>query len=408
MKKFNKWIIDHYIILFNLYFISIFLKSTTLTIDYPFINTVQKIVRCIAFAFMMYRLILLLPDYIMLLKCKKWKEKTRFEKLVVSTITMLLFGEIINFILYRNIRLVSITLVIISAYKVDYKKIIKNMLIMQLIMTCITVASSIFGITQNFTIPRENGLLRYSLGFAFTTNLSQIILFSTIIYIYTNKFKVSNVNLLFMQVLNLFVYYITNSKTELVMFEIVFILTILYNSKWNVIINKTKEKISKLFVHHFILLPILSLILVLLYGNNWNIINKANKMMSNRLAQTYEVVSDENVKVFGSNIELVGYGIGDIIKYNGEVKSNYIDNEYLQILVINGIIVDVGVVILINILLYCLWYNKTYKEFCIVMIYLIFGLLNPRIIDLMYSPVLFLISDFVIKTIKEKDELNGK
>lgn len=408
MKKFNAVITKNYILFFNLYFISIFLKSTTLVVDYPILNTIQKAIRFIAFLFMLIRLIILLPEYYNQIREKKWKEKSKLEKIILITAGILLIAEIINFILYRDIRLLSITLVILSAYNVDTKKIIKNVLTMQLAMTCLVIFASIFGITQNYAVPREDGNLRYSLGFAFTTNLSQIVLFATLLYCYIEDFKVSNTILFFLQITNLLIYYITNSRTEILVFEALVVIILLYRYIPNKTFNKAKKIISKIFVRFYWCIPILSLVVVLLYANGGEFINKLNQLLSNRLAQTYEVIADGNIKLFGSDVELIGYGIGDIIKYGNNIKSNYIDNEYLQMLVLYGIIITVSFIVLMNILLYALYKQRRYKELFMCAIYLLFGVLNPRIIDLMYSPILFMLIPYIMNLIKQKENVNGE
>lgn len=408
MKKFNAAITKHYILFFNLYFISIFLKSTTLVVDYPILNTIQKTIRIIAFLFMLIRLILVILEYYNKIIGKKWKDKTKLEKIILVTLGTLLIAEIINFALYRDIRLLSITLVILSSYKVETKKIMKNILTVQLLMTCLTIFTSIIGITQNYAIPREDGNLRYSLGFSFTTNLSQIVLFATLLYCYIENFKVSNTILLLLQIVNLLIYYITDSRTEILVFEGLFVIILLYRYIPNKIFNKIKDTVSKVFVRCYCFIPILSLLVVLLYANGGEFINKLNRLLSNRIAQTYEVIAEGNVEIFGSDIELIGYGIGDIMKYGNNIKSNYIDNEYLQMLVLYGIIITVSFIVLMNILLYALYKQRRYKELFMCAIYLLFGVLNPRIIDLMYSPILFMLIPYIMNLIKQKENVNGE
>ena len=403
MERLKEFIYKNYIYFFDLYFLSIFLKSTTLVIDFPMLAIIEKIIRCIAFCFMVTRTLLVMPEVYQKVINVEWKDKSKLEKISIILFIVLIIAEIINFILYRSIRILSITLVVISAYGIPYNKIIKNTMKMQLIMTCLVILLSVLGITQNYYIPRENGTFRYSLGFSYTTNLSQIILFMSFMYFYTKNFKPDNEILIFMQVTNLLTYFITDSKTEILFFEAIVVVILLNKYCNKEIFNKAKVVYSKLMYKFFMVLPLASLVLVLLYPMG-GFINKINSILSNRLLQTHEVISEGNVALFGSSVELKGYGIGDILKYGQNFKSNYIDNEYMQILVLYGIIIFFVFIAAINILLYCLNSKKRYKEIFLCTIYLFFGLMNPRIIDLMYSPILFMVIPSVIEEISKNGE----
>ena len=61
-----------------------------------------------------------------------------------------------------------------------------------------------------------------------------------------------------------------------------------------------------------------------------------------------------------------------------------------------------------NILLYALYKQRRYKELFMCAIYLLFGVLNPRIIDLMYSPILFMLIPYIMNLIKQKENVNGE
>ena len=89
------------------------------------------------------------------------------------------------------------------------------------------------------------------------------------------------------------------------------------------------------------------------------------------------------------DIELIGLGLKEKLRY-GNYASNYIDNEYIQMMFKEGIVCAVCFIILINILLIVLYKKNKYKEIMLCSIYLLFGLLNPRIINLLYCPILFM------------------
>ena len=103
---------------------------------------------------------------------------------------------------------------------------------------------------------------------------------------------------------------------------------------------------------------------------------------------------------YGDKIEFIGKGLNDKLRY-GNQPSNYIDNEYMQMLFSEGIVITVCFTIFINILVLRLYKLKKYKELIICTIYLTLGLINPRIVSLMYCPILFLLVPFLFQNNKE-------
>ncbi len=397
MKKriisfFNK----HYIFFLNIYLISIFLKSSSLIIDYPMIRIVERILRVIALLLMLIRVVVIIPELKKIVLNFKWENSDIKEKVLFITLILLIVGIIVNTIKIKSIRLLSIALVILSAYNINLEKILKNILNMQLLMTTIIITSSIIGVTQDYTISRINqSVVRHALGFSYTTNLSQIIFFTSLTYIFLKKFKASFSEIFILQIINIYTYYLTDSKTEILGFELLVLMCLIIKLKF---IKKLIPKISRIITKVFILVPILSLTLVMIYpmGGFMKVINKA---LSGRLSIQCEVISEGNIKLFGSNIMMVGYGLEDSLSHDTTKEYNYIDNDYIQVLVINGVITASAIVTILYLLILELDKRKQYKKVIYIYIYLLFGILNPRVIELMYSPVLF----FIIPTLINKE-----
>lgn len=392
-KRVIDFFYNNYIWFFDLYFISIFIKSSSLIIDYPILQTVQKILRIVAFILLFIRFVIILPDLFEKLKTSKYgKIKT------MLFFSILIIAVLINFkVTSWNIKILSLGLVVVSAYKVDLKKILKNILIMQLILTMILIGCALTEITRDYTITRSGNLVeRHSLGFTYPTNLSQIILFETLIFAYLTEFKLKH-KLICLTLIccNILAYYLTDSKTEILFFLIIIAIYVLKNVR---IFEKLIHGISNIIAKTYLIIPLLSLIIVLAYPLG-GVMNKINNMLSGRLETQNLVIQDGNIKLFGSDIKMVGYGLEDFKKYGKKIsyEYNYIDNEYLQILIVHGIIICAEILILFNLLLRTLNKNKKYDELFFIYFILCFGVVNPRIIDLMYSPAIFFIMPYLLE-----------
>ena len=410
IKKLKSFVLNNFLILFTIYYCTLFLDTSSLEIDYPPIEIISKIIRYAIYILLFIRLISILPCYKEDISKAKWKEKPIFVKFIYFLIIIMMISLTINFITTKNKRMLFLMLLLMSSYKTDYRKIIKSTMNLQIILTSVLVLLSILGITQNYIVPRGK-ISRYSLGFVYTTNLAQMIAFSSILYLYNQGSKIKIRELFIMQLMNAFAYFITDSRTEFIMLQVVIGLTIMLKALKRIdkekILKNAKKIYSYIFSRSFIIYPIISLIIVMCYpsGGIWNNINSA---LSNRLKQTYDNIEYYGIRPFGDDVELLGLGLKEKIKY-GSYKSNYIDNEYIQMVFKEGYIFAICFIILINVLLIILYKRKKYKDVMLCSLYLLFGLLNPRIVNILYCPILFMIIPEVIEYCKTSEiNVNGE
>lgn len=377
---------DSYLYIFIIYFITMLIDTTTVVIDYPICSTVSKIVRYGTYFCFLIRLFLVFPDMMKNIK----KIKLNKAKVFLLIMIMLLLLSIVgNVVCTGEKRLILLLLVLLSSYNIHYDSIIKRTMQMQIILMTIIVSLSILGVTQNYIVARAEKS-RYCLGFVYTTNLSQLIMFSILLVLYIKKFRIDNIQILYFQLINLFTYFITDSRAEFIFLEFIIITCLLYNIGVINKIKRIKKYISGFFSYSFWIYPIFSFIIVYMYPLG-GVFFRINKILSNRLAQTYSVLKEYGLKLFGSSIEFVGLGIVDKLKYGSNIVSNYVDNEYIQLLLTHGILFIVSFILVLNFMLIQLYKKHEYQKIFICIIYLMFGILNPRIINLLYSPIPFII-----------------
>ena len=82
IKKFKDIILNKYLIVFGIYYFTLFLDATSLEIDYPCIEVISKIIRYIIYMIFFARLIFLIPSYKKDIMEKNWKQKTVLIKIV--------------------------------------------------------------------------------------------------------------------------------------------------------------------------------------------------------------------------------------------------------------------------------------------------------------------------------------
>ena len=311
-----------------------------------------------------------------------------------------LFCFVMNLLLTKNKAWVFLLFTLIYASCFDFEDVLNTIFSAQFISLILITTLSSFGLMHDYVNMRADGTMRHSLGFGYPTYLSQFLLFMILYYSYKKNFKISPEKLGLYQLLIVFSYFLTDSRTEMLISECILI-GIFMNSVG--ILDKFKnvvEFFKKAYAACFPLFPIGSYILVMLYGFIFNTMNvnsivfkiaqKFNHVFSNRLYQTFYDFKRYGLSLFGSNIDLVGYFLtkeneGTII------RSNFIDNEYMRILFENGWIFFIAFFAIISIVIWHLYKTKKDGLLFISFVITTSSLINPRLFTITVSVISFMI-----------------
>lgn len=388
------------LVVLAIYYFTLFLDITTLSYSFSKAATLCKLLRYVCyvyFLFVIYKKLRTLDLKSYLNKIKNFDKKQYF---VVGVVILALFSIVMNLLLTKNKAWVFLLFTLIYASCFDFEDVLNTIFSAQFISLILITTLSSFGLMHDYVNMRADGTMRHSLGFGYPTYLSQFLLFMILYYSYKKNFKISPEKLGLYQLLIVFSYFLTDSRTEMLISECILI-GIFMNSVG--ILDKFKnvvEFFKKAYATCFPLFPIGSYILVMLYGFIFNTMNvnsiifkiaqKFNHIFSNRLYQTFYDFKRYGLSLFGSNIDLVGYFLtkeneGTII------RSNFIDNEYMRILFENGWIFFIAFFAIISIVIWHLYKTKKDGLLFISFVITTSSLINPRLFTITVSVISFMI-----------------
>lgn len=388
------------LVVLAIYYFTLFLDITTLSYSFSKAATLCKLLRYVCyvyFLFVIYKKLRTLDLKSYINKIKNFDKKQYF---VVGVVILALFSIVMNLLLTKNKAWVFLLFTLIYASCFDFEDVLNTIFSAQFISLIFITTLSSFGLMHDYVNMRADGTMRHSLGFGYPTYLSQFLLFMILYYSYKKNFKISPEKLGLYQLLIVFSYFLTDSRTEMLISECILI-GIFMNSVG--ILDKFKnvvEFFKKAYATCFPLFPIGSYILVMLYGFIFNTMNvnsiifkiaqKFNHIFSNRLYQTFYDFKRYGLSLFGSNIDLVGYFLtkeneGTII------RSNFIDNEYMRILFENGWIFFIAFFAIISIVIWHLYKTKKDGLLFISFVITTSSLINPRLFTITVSVISFMI-----------------
>lgn len=388
------------LVVLAIYYFTLFLDITTLSYSFSKAATLCKLLRYVCyvyFLFVIYKKLRTLDLKSYINKIKNFDKKQYF---VAGVVILALFSIVMNLLLTKNKAWVFLLFTLIYASCFDFEDVLNTIFSAQFISLILITTLSSFGLMHDYVNMRADGTMRHSLGFGYPTYLSQFLLFMILYYSYKKNFKISPEKLGLYQLLIVFSYFLTDSRTEMLISECILI-GIFMNSVG--ILDKFKnvvEFFKKAYATCFPLFLIGSYILVMLYGFIFNTMNvnsiifkiaqKFNHVFSNRLYQTFYDFKRYGLSLFGSNIDLVGYFLtkeneGTII------RSNFIDNEYMRILFENGWIFFIAFFAIISIVIWYLYKTKKDGLLFISFVITTSSLINPRLFTITVSVISFMI-----------------
>ncbi|MCD8028212.1 MAG: hypothetical protein LUF02_06045, partial [Erysipelotrichaceae bacterium] len=374
------------------------LNTTMFIVDYPFLECIFKYLRYMAYIFFLIKAIYVFIDYI--LKIYNLRKEIIKNKLFIFTIAiifLLYIFAIINLLYTKNKDLVILLTIMMSSLNIEIEDLIILTGKMQFASIIFVIFSYTVGLVSNYVTLRSDGTCRNSLGFGYTSNLSTFFLFGYLVYLYNKDFDLSFEEISIFEIISLLIFFITDSKTQLICEEFIILLLILKRVK---ILPKIKNfvlQLEKYLIFVFPFYPIFSFIIGYCYKFGGFFI-QLNNFFSNRIILIYKAISNYGIPIIGTDIQLVGNGVQDRETLS-LMEYNYLDNSYMQILYKYGLIILICLSILILITLLIIYNKKEFKLLTVYLLVLTFSLINPWLLSIITTPIIIGIFSIPIKYI---------
>ena len=267
-------------------------------------------------------------------------KKINFKKCKINYRFLILYIVlIISFFVSKSKTLVFFAIFILASKDVDFKKIVKTTLFIQIIMLTFIIISCKLGIIEDLIVYRGINM-RHSLGTISPNYLMLQVFQFVILILYLYREKINFFILLGLFIFSIIFYQITYSRMGLICIIAVLLFFI---------INKHFDfkKIFKLFIPLMKFLPLFLFMIMLILTILYKPLNleKINSLFSNRLELNSVALNKYGINLFGNNIKWIGQTVKSISPVN---DYNYIDSSYLNILFNYGIIILIYIFYYLN------------------------------------------------------------
>ena len=292
---------------------------------------------------------------------------------------------------------INVLFLVFSARDIDFRKLLATFSLATFSVLCLTIFASQQGIIANMFMNADNGY-RFSLGFNYVSFASQRLFFALCSYLMFRGKKISYIELLALFSATIYMYQQTSTSSPFYLSILILayaLFSIKIFKKGFIIENFW---ISRVTNYGFILA--LVVILYFCFYSSGNLFHLVDQYTHNRLRLSVEGFQNFGVHLFGQRIS---FSTLDIF---GNFTSNYnfIDSSFVQLLVIDGLIVSAFMLFaLTKVMKYFVSIRKDIVLACLG-IMIIHGMFDPQMLVLRYSPLILFISRLFIMNPDKKIE----
>lgn len=292
---------------------------------------------------------------------------------------------------------INVLFLVFSARDIDFRKLLGTFSAATFLVLCLTIYASQKDIIANMFMNADGGY-RFSLGFKYVSFASQRLFFALCSYLMFRGKKISYLELLALLLTTIYMYQQTSTSSP-------FYLSILILTYALFSIKIFKKKLiigsfwTKTLVQNGFILA-LAIILYFCFYSSGNLFHFVDEFTHNRLRLSVEGFQNFGVHLFGQRIS---FSTLDIFG-NFASNYNYIDSSFVQLLVIDGLIVSAFMLFaLTKVMRYFVSIRKDIVLACLG-IMIIHGMFDPQMLVLRYSPLILFISRLFIMNPDNKIE----
>ena len=284
---------------------------------------------------------------------------------------------------------INVLLLVFSARDIDFRKLLGTFSVATFLVLCLTIYASQKGIITNMFMSADSGY-RYSLGFNYVSFASQRMFFAVCSYLMFRGKKISYMELLALFLATIYMYQQTSTSSPFYLS-----ILILTYALFSIKIFK-KEFIIRNFwtktLAHYGFILALAIILYFCFYSSGNLFHLVDQFTHNRLRLSVDGFRNFGVSWLGQPISFT------TLDMFGNFTSNYnfIDSSFVQLLVIDGLIVSAFMLFaLTKVMKYFTSIRKDIVLACLG-IMIIHGMFDPQMLVLRYSPLILFISRLFI------------
>lgn len=290
-----------------------------------------------------------------------------------------------------------ILLIIVNAAENDFDETLSLIIKLNIIVFCITLLGGLTGILPDVIIYRGS-TVRHSYGYIYPTELLSHYCFIVLMYIYLKQEKFSGKDFIIINVINVILFKMTDSRLDFLIIIIASCLALLFAYKPDIL----KRCVKPLYINVIFLLSIaFSFITAIFYNGNSTIFSLLNHLLSQRLLLGNNALSYYGLSVFGEKIKWIGSGGNGVYASYDPLEYNFVDCSYLQYTLSFGMMFMIAICVLYMLTVIYEYRKKNVYSLIVLGLVFVISIIEPRLINIPLNPFILLMGSVVMLSNKE-------
>lgn len=376
--------------------------QTTLLVETSYWNELFVYLRYIAFYFG----IVLIADEHIAFRDGKWTRPylTDIRRSLWCMLILAVAG--VSALVSGDRSFLACVIFIMASGNMKLDDIVRAVLSMLSVTVMLTGGLCAYGVIEDLMFKRQDIPMRHALGFNYPSTMMSDLFFIVVLYCWVMKMEISLLDMLLIEVLNLILFKLTDSRFGFLMIAVMTAGVYIFG----LIRKKTGKrevftgKISGFFVDGFgILMTLVMAGMCAISGTGFG--QLLDRLLTKRIQYMTAGFRNYGVHIFGKYIEWVGFGGSD--NTDSLLESyNFVDNSYARILMNYGILVFILVLVILIVMSRTIRMQYSDGRIILVLCVLMYCFIEPRLTDIYVNPFLFAAAPFIRGIFLEKR--NGK
>lgn len=279
--------------------------------------------------------------------------RKKYSKEVLVFLSLLLVFSFIGIFTGKDNSLFLTILFWAAMFGLNSSKVFTCSLCVQGGLLIVTILCAFLGVADNSLLDVERA--RYSLGFNWASLSPILYIFVVLLYIYIRKGRITIIECIVLEIINVFLYKFTNTKMAFIVITAIIAAMFIYKifSGFKVFLKKVLISCKNLVIVLPAICAFVACWLPIYNVDTW-FWQKLNSVLSGRLWQCRNAVFKYGITLFGKEINVQAYSV---INKGQSDQTFFIDSGYLHFAVKYGIIV---LILLVGLYSICIW--KAYKK----------------------------------------------
>lgn len=296
-----------------------------------------------------------------------------------------------------------------SARKIPFRNIARFAAIISIFFLLFIIISAYAGIIENYEGMRDDGTVRYYLGFLYALYPATILNNITLLIIYYRKEKILWRELFLLLLANFWVFLQTDSRLVFASAVLAILVSGFLKRKPDFLVRK--RIFTFILAMAFLICAIGSLIVSTKYNADVSWQASLNAFLGRRLLHQHTAMVNYGFSLFGQDIHANGYGL-DAFGENTKLLTEryfYVDNEYIRWFTSYGFVFFILMLALLTV--FCLKSRKYDKRGYLLIIFVILAvqcLVQDSFLYLYFNTFLLAIGSVLIGSREEAAPVTGR